>query len=170
MANEEDIIPEHVDRIEVRTYAAAATLNNNAPENPAAAKSSIPYALASYLLLKDPGVSAYHETAIHDSRIQDLSMRVILREAPELNELTPTERPVTVRVTFRNGRKLKKTQTLPMGEFDTQPLGDDQLSEKFRAFASKSLNPESTAKMIDMLWHIENVPNVRAFIALGRKS
>lgn len=161
LTKEEDIIPGDVDRIEVRTFAMAATLNNNAPENALSAKFSVPHALASYLILRDTGIDAYSESAVRDPRIRALAARVVVREDWEMNARTPSDRPAIVRLELRNGKILEKFVKLPRGEFDTRPLSDDELNEKFLKLASGSLAPDKATTLLNKLWHIENVPDVR---------
>ncbi len=168
ITNEHDIAPEDVERIEVRTFSMAATMNNIAPENSLAAKFSIPHALASYMVLKDAGIAAYSDSAIMDPCIRTLAAKVVVRVSWELNACTPAERPAIVRVELRDGRALEGASRLPIGEFDAEPLSDDALSGKFMKLALGSLEPDNVEIMLDKLWHIDTVLDISEFITLFR--
>ena len=168
LMKEEDFAAEDVERIEVRTYVMAASMNNIAPENALAAKFSIPHALASYFVLKDAGPAAFSDSAIQDPRIRALAARVIVQDDLEIDARMPLERPAKVRLELRDGRVLQKSVKLPMGEFDTKALSDGELSEKFLKLASNSINPRRAPTLLDKLWHIEATPDIKEVIALGR--
>jgi 2-methylcitrate dehydratase PrpD len=168
LAEEEEIPPEGVERIEVNTYAMAATLNDIAPENGLTARFSIPHALASYLILKDTGIAAYSETAVRDPRIKNLAARVVVRNDREMSGRTPLEWPARVRLKLRDGRVLERRVSLPPGEFDMRPMTDDEISQKFLKLASHRLGIEKATTVLDELWHIEKVRDVREFTVLCR--
>jgi len=164
---EEEHIPvENVDRIIVQTFREASRLNDTSPQNPSAAKQSIPHVLASYLVLRESGVASCHEKTLHDQSVKDLAARILLREDPELTKRTPTQWPARIIIKLRSGKDRKNTVFLPAGEFDTKPLADDALIEKFRTLTLKSFRPQTVEQMIDLLGHVEDVPDIGQFIHL----
>lgn len=158
---EENFLPGDVERIDVSTYGMAATMNDIAPDNLFAARRSIPYAVASYLILKDSGLAAYSEKAFDDPVIRDLAARVSVREDLKLSQGTPASQPAVLSIKLHNGKVLEKSVVSPAGEYDFKPLDDDILSHKFKALAAQSLSPDGVAEMLDMLWKIETIDNVR---------
>ncbi len=163
---EENIPVANVDRIFVQTFSEAALLNDISPGNPSAAKLSIPHALASYLVLRDAGLASYREKTIRDKKVRDLAARILIREDPELTKRTPTEWPAQIIIRLRSGKELENKVFLPAGEFDTKPLGDDALTEKFRNLTLKSFPPQTVDRMIDLLWRVENVSDIGQLIHL----
>lgn len=170
VTKEQDIDPEEVKRIDVSTFVMAATMNDVSPRNPLAARFSIPHALASCLVLHETGVPAYGESALQDPRVRDLAAKVTVRDDPELDALTPAERPARVRVHLHDGRTLEGTARLPLGEPDMQPLSNDALGEKFLKLASIPLGPDTAQSVLDKLWQIEALPDVRELTALCKGS
>jgi 2-methylcitrate dehydratase PrpD len=166
LTTEKDFLPGDVERIDVSTYAMAATMNDTAPDNLFAARRSIPYAVASYLILKDSGLAAYSEKAFDDPAIGDLAARVSVREDLTLSQGAPASQPAVLTIKLHNGKVLEKSVVFPAGEYDFKPLDDDILSHKFKALAAHSLSPDGVAEMLDMLWKIETVDNVRLLIDL----
>jgi len=165
---EEGITPEAVERIEVNTYAMAATMNDIAPENGLAARFSIPHALASYLILKDTGITGYSETAVRDPRIRNLAARVAVRNDRKMSGRTPLEWPARVKLELRDGRVLERRVSLPPGEFDMKPMTDEEISQKFLKLASLRVGIEKATVVLDKLWHIEKITDVRELTALCR--
>jgi 2-methylcitrate dehydratase PrpD len=157
---------EEVDWISVQTFSEAARFNQISPENPLAAKLSIPHVLASYLVLRDPGLASYHETALCDQKIRDLAGRILVREDSELTRRTPTEWPARITVRLRNGQELHNTVFLPSGEFDTNPIEDNVITEKFRKLTPESFTHQTVDQMVDLLWQIESVPDMKQVIRL----
>jgi len=166
LVEEEHIPVENVDRIIVQTFREASRLNDTSPQNPSAAKQSIPHVLASYLVLRESGVASCHEKTLHDQSVKDLAARILLREDPELTKRTPTQWPARIIIKLRSGKDRKNTVFLPAGEFDTKPLADDALIEKFRTLTLKSFRPQTVEQMIDLLGHVEDVPDIGQFIHL----
>jgi len=155
-----------IERIEVRTYDLAAAMNRVAPENPGAAKASIPWALGAYLALGTTGPAAYSVESLANGKIRDLAARVQVQRDPVLDARTPGERPAVVKVCLRDGREFVNRVERPSGEFDTNPLSDDDLKEKFLAAASLPLGVEKANRVLDALGRIERISDVRHFTVL----
>ncbi len=170
ITKDHDVAPEEVERIDVSTFSMAATMNDVSPENPLAARFSIPHALASCLVLHETGIAAYGESAVQDPRIRELAVKVTVRYDPELDARTPAERPAVVRAYLRDGTSVGGTVRLPLGEPDTEPLSDDALGKKFLKLASSSLGSNTAQSLLDKLWQIETLPNIRGFTALCKGS
>ncbi len=161
LTKEEDFSPGDVERIDISTYGMAATMNDRAPDNVFAARRSIPYAMASYLIMKNSGLAAYSEKAFDDPFIRDLAARVSVREDLKLSQNNSASQPAPLSIKLYNGKVLEKSFAFPVGEYDFKPLDDDILSHKFKTLAAHSLSSDGVAKMLDMLWKIETIDNVR---------
>ena len=157
-----------IERIEVFTYGMASSLNRILPQNPLSARFSIPYTLAAYLVAKDVGISAHQEEALHNPEIRELSAKIIVQEDPEINGRTPRERPARVRIYLKGGKVLEQSVELPRGEFDHQPLSDEELNAKFLKLASETVRRQQAEVLLDRLWHIELASDIREVMTLGR--
>ena len=156
-----EVLPQDVERIDVHTYSMAATMKVATPENPMAARFSIPHALAAYLVLKETGVTISSKKALKNDKIQSLAKRISVKDSRGMTARTPSERPALVKVVLRNGRILEASTKLPAGESDHRPLGDGELSDKFLSLATASLGKERATGLLEKLWHIETVQDVR---------
>lgn len=104
-----------------------------------------------------------------DPKIRDLARRVGVVESEELNELCQLREKgdprgrfaSTVTITLKDGKKLNSGM---IGEAPFPPPGWDEnrVEEKFRWLAAFVLLDEARVNaLVDMLWHFEEVPNVR---------
>ncbi len=154
------ISAEEIERLEVHTYSMAATLNDAAPENPLAARFSIPHALASYLVLGETGLANYSQAALKNDTIRALARRITVGDDRSMTARTPSERPALVRVVLRDGRTLEASARLAHGEFDHQPLADDELSAKFLYLTSGLLGKQKATDLLDSLWQIDTAQDI----------
>jgi 2-methylcitrate dehydratase PrpD len=155
-----------VDWILVQTFGEASRINRILPENPWSAKQSISHTLATYLVLAEPGLAADDETAFSDESVRDVAGRIAVREDPELTLRTPTEWPARVTVRLHNGEELENTVLLPSGEFDTEPLSDNDIIEKFRKLAPESITGQAVDHIVDLAWQIESVADIKQITRL----
>jgi 2-methylcitrate dehydratase PrpD len=155
-----------IERIEVRTYDLAAAMNSVAPENSGAAKASIPWAIGAYLALGAAGPAAYSAESLANGKIRDLAAKVHVQRDPVLDARTPAQRPAVVKVCLRDGREFVNGVERPSGEFDTNPLSDEDLREKFVSAAALPLGVEKANQLLDALSRIEEIADVRQFTAL----
>ena len=156
-----------VAQVTVHTYDIAARMTDVAPGNALAAKFSMPHAMASYLVLRETGIDAFSDEACRHPGIRALAQRVTVHEDADMNARTPAERPATVRLHLTNGQVLEESVHLPLGEFDSEPSSDAQLSSKFRTLVTPVLGASATERLLDMLWQVEQVSDVRRLTALA---
>jgi 2-methylcitrate dehydratase PrpD len=165
---EGDVPVDEIESIEVRTYDLAAAMNSMNPENTGAAKASIPWALGAYLALRTTGPIAYSSESLANKKIRDLASRVQVQRDPFLESLTPAERPAVVKVRLRDGRQFMNRVQRASGEFDTNPMSDDDLKEKFLDAASSTLGTEKANEVLEKLGRIEEIGDVRDLTILCR--
>ncbi len=161
-----DIPPEAIDRVEVAACALTAALSLTVPENGLAAKHSLPHAVAAYLVRKRLDLEGFSDDAARDPILREIAKRVLVRESPALMARTPQERPAEVVVLLKNGERLQGSVSLPRGEFDADPLSDDELTEKFRTLAAASLTEERVVQALALLWRVDTVSDIREIASL----
>ena len=164
-----DVPPEEVRRVEVETYGMAAAMSLRVPENGLAAKHSLPHAVAAYLVRKRADLEAFSDEAARDPSIRETATRVVVREDATLTARTPAERPARVAVFLKNGEVMRGSVSLPRGEFDADPLGDDELTEKFRILAAASLPEDRVSQALERLWRVDTLPDIRELTAFLTK-
>ena len=155
-----DFLPEDIERLEVTTYSLAATLNHAVPQNPLAARYSIPYTLASYLVLRETGAANYSRAALQNDKIRALAKRIAVSDDRGMTRRTPAQRAASIRVVLRDGKILEASTALASGEYDHAPLGDEDLGAKFLSLASDPLGKQKATDLLDKLWHLDSVDSI----------
>jgi 2-methylcitrate dehydratase PrpD len=123
--------PEQIARVEVETYEAALTLNDNpAPTRPDAAQFSFQYCVASALWRGSVDLPDFGPDTIMDPGLRSLMSRVTVRHSPALEQRYPAAWPVRVSVALRDGQTLVQSVETPKGDPEN-PLSWDELKSKF---------------------------------------
>jgi 2-methylcitrate dehydratase PrpD len=124
------IRPEEIHSIEVKTYSLAAQLCDKNPANTLAAKFSIPFAIATYIVHGEAGIDSFKAEAVNDPGIKALAQKVTVSEDPALTAMMPDRRPSRVCITFSNGEMIDAETFMNKGDFE-DPYGADDLEEKY---------------------------------------
>jgi 2-methylcitrate dehydratase PrpD len=122
--------PEEIARIEVRSYALAAELDDPAPRNTLAAKFSVPFAVATRLVRGSSALASFTWEAVRDERALALARKVELAEDPAMTARLPRERPASVLITTTDGRQLRGEAGVNRGD-DAAPYTAQELTAKF---------------------------------------
>jgi len=148
--------------IRVSTYYPATTMNNVAPRNSLAAKTSIPYCLAAYAVLKHNSAEAFEEPALGDDRIRRLAERVQVIEDSHRTarggwgaETASPQRSAYIEVETNSGQLLCSEVAQTRGDYDT-PLTHQELKQKFMDLATPSLGEKRAAHLMSVLLHSDN--------------
>ncbi len=149
-----------VERVEVETYSLAAQLCDQAPKNMLAAKFSVPFAVATYLVNNDTGVSAFRPEQVAKEAVQALAKRVIVREDPSLTAMMPARRPSRVRL-FMNDGGIQEAEThLNKGDFE-DPYSSDELRRKYFELASPVWGEPVAEALFEDVGRLEEVQDIR---------
>ena len=160
LAHREPILPEDVVRVEVETYALAATFAHPRPRTRLAAKFSLPFAVATRLVHGSSGVEAFEPEAL-TARALALAERVHVRERSEFTAVAPARRPTRVVVVLRDGRRLEAQVALPRGE-DHLAYTVEQVEEKFLRLAAPVLGAQAHVALAR--WRHPDGQGVRALV------
>ncbi|EJM57959.1 hypothetical protein involved in propionate catabolism [Pseudomonas sp. GM49] len=125
--------------------------------NLAAAQMSLPYALASRLVLGHCRLQAYDDEQRSDPRITQWLSRIHLEVDPLLSE--DGEPVVTLRTV--DGRQASLCVEVPLGA-PGNPLSDAALEEKFFSLAMRVMSRERVEELLGQLWRIEELESVRS--------
>ena len=159
------IAAEAVERIEVDTYVWAAQLSGQEPRNMLAAKFSLPFSLATFLVNGGATVEAFRDAARADPVTRDLARRITVREDPALTALLPGLRPARVRVTLVDGRVLEAEATTNRGDTE-DPYSDDEIAAKFREVAGPVWGAAHAERVLAATLALDTAPDIRPYAAL----
>jgi 2-methylcitrate dehydratase PrpD len=151
-----------IESIEISTYGAAVEVAGiREPKSPFECKFSIPYAVAHAAHHGSVRMAAFDIDRIFDVTVRNLMPRIHLRADPELTRRFPGMRAANVQVVLKSGQVLNHFQPHRIGDPEA-PLTDEQVSEKFLELASPVISTDGAKKLLDQLWNIDQVRDVRS--------
>lgn len=117
--------------IKVLTYKQATEGHNHKViPTVASAKMSIPFSVASALMIGSAGIEAFTDSTIHDDRVLNLMQHVTVDADKELTALCPQKRVAIVEAITTNATYTHRVD-FPKGEPEN-PLSREEVENKFR--------------------------------------
>jgi 2-methylcitrate dehydratase PrpD len=126
--------PAQVASIAVQTYVWAAQLDSPAAPNMLAAKFSIPFALATFIVHGAATVPAFRGPARENPEILALASRVTVDEDAAMTAQLPGLRPARVTLVMRDGTRHVAEVTTNRGDTE-DPFTEAEVREKFHELA-----------------------------------
>ncbi|HEX5407061.1 MAG TPA: MmgE/PrpD family protein [Pseudonocardiaceae bacterium] len=120
-----------VGRIEVTTFAFAASLTGTRPRTDMAARFSLPFSLATFAVDGRLAADGFLPDRLVRPEVIDMAERITVTEDPDFTAALPTERPTTLRVWFTDGFELQVAVRNARGNPD-DPLPPDEVAAKLR--------------------------------------
>lgn len=148
-----------VQRVEIETYSLAAQLCDQSPGNMLAAKFSIPFAVATYLVHGDTGVECFRSDKVGHPEIQALAKIVDVREDSGLTAMMPERRPSRVTVTMKDGSTQTAETFLNKGDFEA-PYSASELEGKYFNLAEPVWGCKTAEALHTDLMRLEEVGDV----------
>ena len=135
MRNDLNLKPEHVEKVEVRTYKLAVGSHDHTEiRGISSAKLSTPYAVALAMVKGSCGYADYNEADLEDKDIKMLTRKVSVIEDENLTKQSPAVRGAIVTIYRKDGGVFEAQCLYPKGEPE-HPLTQEELEEKFRGLA-----------------------------------
>lgn len=150
-----------VERVVVETYSLAAQLCDQSPRNMLAAKFSIPFAAATYLVHGQTGVECFRADKPQVPEIQDLARRVEVKEDADLTAMMPGRRPSRVTVHLKDGSVHSAETFVNKGDFE-DPYSDAELAAKFFSLAGPVWGQETARALHADLLRLDEIEDVRS--------
>jgi 2-methylcitrate dehydratase len=153
--------------VHVETFALA--LRNGGGESAARPTSragrthSIPYCVAT-ALLKPIEYTDFDEPRSRDPDVLALLDKVRVSEDPVLTAAYPASSPCVITLTLSDGTTLSARREVPVGD-PTDPLSDDQLSDKLRQYFAFARSQAEQDEIIERLWDLESQTDLDWLIA-----
>ena len=169
IARREDLRPEDVAAIEVRTYRVAAeTLGRRFPASHVHATMSVPYLVSRALLDGQVWLDQFTDDKLKDPEAHALQERVTMVLDPELDALAPRHLPHRVTVTTSDGRVLTELVVSPKGDPDNR-MTQDEIEEKFRRLTRDVMDADVIEDVIAAVRALEGVDDVADITAMLRR-
>ncbi len=150
----EDIVARHgrpdparIEAVAIETYGAAAELDATRPRNALAARFSLPWASAAFLVRGSADVPAFRAGMLGDARIAALAARVTVAEDRAMTARLPAERPARVRIALAGGATLEAERRSNRGDAD-DPYPPAAIEAKFMALATPAWGEARAAELL----------------------
>lgn len=150
---------EEVQSVDVETYSLAAQLCDRNPQNMLAAKFSIPFAVATFLVHGRTDVSCFTPQAVQNDAIQAMAKKVEVKEDPKLTAMMPSRRPSRVRVILKSGEKLEAEVTMNRGDFE-DPYGPADLEKKYFSLADPVWGHAKAERIRSQVMDVDKVMDI----------
>ncbi|HXX27053.1 MAG TPA: MmgE/PrpD family protein [Terriglobales bacterium] len=164
-----DLRPEQVRKIEIRSLARAADILSDAskydPRTKETADHSLPYVIAAALVERQVTPAQFTPEKILDPTIRAQLEKVKVIADPEIEKVFPALQRVVVEITTTDGRQLTQQLDYPKGD-PRNPLTDAEVEEKFSALAEGVLSSSAQKKLKQAIWNLEKVSSVGQLMAL----
>lgn len=165
----EDIVARHgridaarVKSVAIETYGAAAELDSPRPHNALAAKFSLPYATAAFLVRGAADVPSFRANVIGDPAILALAARVSVAEDKAMTARLPAERPARVRIALDDGRVLEGERRSNRGDAD-DPYPQSDIEAKFHTLAGAAWGALHAQEIAHAIATLDAAPDLNAF-------
>jgi len=157
-----------IDSIEVETYVWAAQLDHPEPANMLAAKFSMPFSLATYIVNGAATLDAFRDQARSDAVTQDLARRITITEDPSLSAKLPGQRPARVRVRLKDGRTLEEMALTNKGDTE-DPYSADEVIAKFHDVAGPFVEAARLSDIAATVLALDAEPDLARLNSLVRE-
>lgn len=174
LVQQHSIPSDEIDHIRVESFHEAVRLGVDLPTTTEEAQFNLSWPLAALLVHGEVGPMQVLEPSLSDQRVRDLARKVELVESDELNDLSrkyakgdPDGKLASiVTITLRDG-SLLKSGMVESGICYPQPGWDEQrLETKVRGLARRVLNEVAVDELIDLVWHFDQVSDVRRLTSM----
>jgi len=169
LADEHDVRPEEIARIQVETFHEGWRLGTALPTTTEEAQFNMAWPVAAMLLDGEIGPRQTLEARLEDPELKRLARKVELVESDELNQLAELFEKgdrrgrwaSRVTLVLEDGRRF--TSGLEDGgfHFPGQAWSEADIEEKFRWLAADILDQERTDAVVNLAWGFEDVSDVR---------
>lgn len=158
------IAADEVIRVDVDTYCWAAQLDHPAPATMLAAKFSIPFAVATTIVHGAASPDAFRADARSNPVISDLAGRVHVREDIAMTAALPAERPASVTITMRDGRRLSGIARINRGDTE-HPYSREEIFAKFHSLADPVWGKQGALRLRETVMGIDTANTVADLLA-----
>lgn len=137
------------------------------PQSRETADHSMPYTTAVALAYGYVHQDHFDEQYYRSPQLLDLTNRVQVEVSEEANRRAPEAMLCALEIVTRNGQSYTATVPYHKGHYKN-PMTDAEVEAKFRSLADPLLPAAQTAALLEKLWRLEDVADVREVIGLTR--
>lgn len=162
----EQIPPERIVRIRVRTFDAATRLSCSPPRDTEEAQYGMAFPIAAALLDGEVGPRQVLPPRLFDADVVSLMARVETEVDPACEAAFPAQALAQVIVETDDGRKLASGRMAAGWEPPDTPPSDGELMKKFHSLVDPVLGAEEGERLAQTVWALEGESDARTLIDL----
>jgi 2-methylcitrate dehydratase len=159
-----------IEKVNVATYQLAVDIAADSrdkwnPTTRETADHSLPYVLSVGFTKGSMWLDDFTPERFRDPKILEMMQKIEIHPDKELDKLYPEANPFRIEVITRSGEK-------HLGEIDygkghpKNPMSDQEIEAKFRKLAEPIMKQSQMDKIIDRIWHFEEIRDLRELLAL----
>ena len=167
LRNENGIDENDVQRIEVETYAIAASHADTGWSDFASAQLSFPFIMALGLRFGRIDLAHFEDGIRADPRMAQICSRVHVRIDDDLDRTYPAQRPARVLLTTRKGSFTREAHEA-IGSRDL-PLEDAGLEQKFKDLVAPVLGKDAAERLLTALWTVESASDASVLLDMAAR-
>ena len=158
---------EDLERVKVRTFAAAASLTREPPQNTEEAQYNLAFPVAAALIDGAVGPAQVLPPRLFDRDILDLAGRLEVEVAQEFEDRFPAKAIAAVEITTRNGNRYDPGAVEARWEPpDTLP-SDEELKEKSMWLTAPVLGRSQAHDLLELIWKFDEAADARELVRLA---
>ena len=166
IARDHHLEPDHIARIRVRTFGAAAALSRRHPKDTEEAQYNLAYPVAAALLDSEVGPRQVLPPRLDDASMLELADRVEVAVEEAFEKAFPAKALAEVTVDTRDGEQfLSGTMEARWEPPDTLPT-DAELEAKFLWLVEPLLGASRTKSLVATIWQMEKVDALKPLLSL----
>jgi 2-methylcitrate dehydratase PrpD len=162
LMNDEKIDAAEISHVDVETYRIAAEHAHTGWDDYASAQLSFPYLMGLAARFRGIKVHHFNEETRADPAFAAFAKRLTVTAPPEIDSLYPKLRPARVTVTTSRGKFTRQADEALGSRI--VPLDDAGLELKFVELVEPVLGKARTNKLVQQLWDIETVGDIRPLV------
>jgi 2-methylcitrate dehydratase len=161
---EHNIENSNIEEITIKTVARAADILSDPtkyhPTTRETADHSLPYCLAALVLDGKLTSEQFTDVRINAPDIREMIHRVKVVAEPRYEAMFPKKKPAGAIIKTNDGQTFEAEVDYPKGDY-REPLSDEELLVKFDAMVLDKISKEKRDKILDVIWNLEKVENVK---------
>jgi 2-methylcitrate dehydratase PrpD len=166
LIKEHDILLDEIERVTVRTFAAATRLTHDPPRTTEQAQYHLAFPVAAALIDGEVGPRQVLPPRIHDPQILDLAGKVDTAIDEAFEKLFPAKACAEVVVHTRSGSSYTSGAVEAIWEPPDHLPSDSDLEKKFRWLVAPVLGEDRANRLVNAVWAFESIDSLKEFITL----
>lgn len=168
MKKHKELREDTMKRISIRIFSVGSHLREKRPQTIESAQYSLPFVIGATIADGVLTPEQITEKRLTDPNILSIADKVEVIHSPELDSYFPKAIPSEIEIETISGRSYKTRVTTPKGDA-TNPMSYEELLDKFRKLASRTITSGTSEKVIEAVRNLDEIPAVNELFSMFQK-